>query len=88
MAIDTLAAKIQSSIGNVEPGSAFAILTSAGMWGLYGVPIVYGSIWGVSTVIVGGIVVLKRWRDKRSGQTSDVQLDGRGSGKSAKVNED
>jgi hypothetical protein len=35
--------------------------------GGYGVPIVFGGVWAISTAVVGGIADWKRWRGGRGG---------------------
>ncbi|CBX91006.1 hypothetical protein IAQ61_002472 [Plenodomus lingam] len=57
----SIAAGIQAGIGNVAAGSTFAVLTSA-MMGGYGIFPVFGGVWGISTMVMGGIALWKRWR--------------------------
>ncbi|KAF1934734.1 hypothetical protein EJ02DRAFT_507365 [Clathrospora elynae] len=61
IAAGSIAAVVHAGIGSVAGGSTFAILTSAAMGG-YGVPIVFGGVWAISTAVVGGIAAWKRWR--------------------------
>ncbi|KAF2024472.1 hypothetical protein EK21DRAFT_94053 [Setomelanomma holmii] len=62
VAAGSIAAGIQAGIGgSVAAGSVFATLTSAAMAG-YGVPIVFGSVWGISSAVCWGIAAWKRWR--------------------------
>lgn len=56
--IGSIAAGIQAGIGNVVAGSIFATLTSAVMSG-YGVPIISGSVWSISSVVCW---VLAAWK--------------------------
>jgi hypothetical protein len=59
--IGSIAAGIQAGIGNVAAGSIFATLTSAAMSG-YGVPIVFGGVWRISSVMCWGLAAWKKWR--------------------------
>jgi hypothetical protein len=52
--IGSIAAGIQAGMGNVAAGSIFATLTSAAMAG-YGVPVVYGGVWGTSSAVYWGL---------------------------------
>jgi hypothetical protein len=61
MTTGTLAAALQASIGSVAAGSVFATLTSAAMAG-YGVPIVLGGVWGVSSAILWAIAAWKKYK--------------------------
>ncbi|KAF1936196.1 hypothetical protein EJ02DRAFT_438697 [Clathrospora elynae] len=61
IAAGSIAAVVHVGIGSVAAGLTFAILTSAAMGG-YGVPIVFGGVWAISTAVVGGIAAWKRWR--------------------------
>ncbi|KAH6644181.1 hypothetical protein C7974DRAFT_16129 [Boeremia exigua] len=61
IAAGSIAAGIQAGIGSVAAGSVFATLTSAAMLG-YGVPIVLGSVWAISSTVCWGIAAWKRWR--------------------------
>ncbi|KAF1828095.1 hypothetical protein BDW02DRAFT_652255 [Decorospora gaudefroyi] len=54
IAAGSIAAGVQAGIGSVAAGSTFAIFTSAAMGG-YGVPIVFGGIWAISTGVMCGI---------------------------------
>lgn len=56
----SIAAGVQAGIGSVAAGSLFATLTSAAMAG-YGLPIVLGSVWGISSAVLWGITVWKNW---------------------------
>lgn len=59
--VESVAAGIQARIGNVAPGSAFAVLTSAAMGG-DGTMVVYGSAWAVPAALMSLIVAWKRRR--------------------------
>ncbi|RMZ67750.1 Interferon-induced 6-16 [Pyrenophora seminiperda CCB06] len=61
IAAGSIAAGIQAGIGNVAAGSIFATLTSAAMSG-YGVPIVFGGVWGISSVVCWGLAAWKKSR--------------------------
>ena len=58
--VGSITAGVHVGIGGVAAGSTFATITSAAMGG-YGVPIVFGGVWGISTAVVGGIAAWKRW---------------------------
>ncbi|KAI1508064.1 hypothetical protein PtrEW4_011409 [Pyrenophora tritici-repentis] len=73
IAAGSIAASVHAGIGGVAAGSTFAILTSAAMGG-YGVPIVFGGVWAISTAVVGGIAAWKRWRGGGSGGGSGGRL--------------
>jgi hypothetical protein len=45
--------------------------------GGYGVPIVFGGVWAISTAVVGGIAAWKRWRGGGSGGDSGGSSCGR-----------
>ncbi|KAH7077480.1 hypothetical protein BKA63DRAFT_466624 [Paraphoma chrysanthemicola] len=71
IAAGIIAAGLQASIGSVAAGSVFATLTSAAMGG-FGVPIVLGSVWGISSAALWGLAAWKRWRGRdgdRKGQS-------------------
>jgi hypothetical protein len=60
----SIAAGVQAGIGgSVAAGSRFAILASVAMGG-YGVPIVFGGLWGISSAVGRGLVAFKRWWKK------------------------
>jgi hypothetical protein len=61
--LGSIAAAIQATIGTVTVGSFFAALTSAAMGG-YGVPIVYGGVFAISSAVSWGIVAWKKWWKK------------------------
>jgi hypothetical protein len=61
IATGSIAAGIQAGIGSVAAGSVFATLTSAAMAG-YGVPIVFGGVWGISSVVCWGLAAWRNWR--------------------------
>ncbi|KAI8937285.1 hypothetical protein NX059_006493 [Plenodomus lindquistii] len=61
----SIAAGLQAGIGNVAAGSTFAVLTSA-MMGGGGLPVVLGGVWGISTAVMGGIALWKRWSGAES----------------------
>ncbi|KAF7679788.1 hypothetical protein GT037_001439 [Alternaria burnsii] len=69
VAAGSIAAGIQAGIGSVAAGSVFATLTSAAMAG-YGAPIVFGSVWGVSSAVCWGFALWKKWK-KGSGHADD-----------------
>ncbi|KAA8617301.1 Ifi-6-16 multi-domain protein [Pyrenophora tritici-repentis] len=73
IAAGSIAAGVHAGIGSVAAGSTFAILTSAAMGG-YGVPIVFGGVWAISTAVMGGIAAWKRWRGGGSGGGSGGRL--------------
>ncbi|KAF1842156.1 uncharacterized protein K460DRAFT_293919 [Cucurbitaria berberidis CBS 394.84] len=75
VAAGTIAAGIQAGIGNIVVGSTFAIFTSAAMGG-YGVPIVFGGIWVLSSTILGGIAAWKPSKRKDTGGESVHQVVG------------
>lgn len=68
--LGSTAAGIHASIGSVAAGSLFATLTSAGMGG-FGVPIVIGTVWGVTSAVGWGIAAWRGWFGGRDG-TEDV----------------
>jgi hypothetical protein len=74
--LGSIAAGIQAGIGSVAAGSGFAILTSAAMAG-YGVPIVFGGVWGVSSGVLWGIAAWKnRDRGKNTARITDAENTG------------
>jgi len=83
MRTGSIAAGVQAGIGSVAAGSVFATLTSAAMAG-YGVPIVFGGVWAISSAIGWGIAAWKRY--KRDSDGADVpgedgdRFDGIGAG--------
>jgi hypothetical protein len=62
--IGSMAAGIQAGIGNVAAGSAFAVLTSAGMGGA-GLAIVMGASACVPVVVAGGAAIWTKWLGKK-----------------------
>jgi len=68
MRTGSIAAGVQAGIGSVAAGSVFATLTSAAMAG-YGVPIVFGGVWAISSAIGWGIAAWKR--NKRDSDSPD-----------------
>ncbi|KAJ4309606.1 hypothetical protein N0V94_008847 [Neodidymelliopsis sp. IMI 364377] len=69
----SIAAGIQAGTGNVAAGSAFAVLTSAGMGG-FGLAVVVGGVLVSSAALLWGIVLLVRWwcsEHEESGEDDD-----------------
>ncbi|EUC39644.1 hypothetical protein COCMIDRAFT_110973 [Bipolaris oryzae ATCC 44560] len=71
IAAGSTAAGFQAGIGNFAAGSIFATLTSAVISG-YGVPIIFGSVWSISSVVCWGLAT---WKKRK--QDSDY-VDGAG----------
>ncbi|KAL5420064.1 hypothetical protein PMIN03_000272 [Paraphaeosphaeria minitans] len=63
IAAGSVAAGIQAGIESVGAGSIFAVLTSAGMAG-YGVPIVFGGVWALSSIVCWGVAAWKKRGDR------------------------
>jgi hypothetical protein len=55
MVSGSIAAGIQAGIGSVVAGSGF-----------YGVPIVFGSVWGISSAVLWGAAAWKKWRKDKN----------------------
>ncbi|KAF1935245.1 hypothetical protein EJ02DRAFT_460555 [Clathrospora elynae] len=66
IAAGSIAAGAQVGIGSVVAGSIFEILTSAAMAG-YGVPIVFGGVWVISSAVLAGFAAWKRGRTGGTG---------------------
>ncbi|KAH7400528.1 hypothetical protein DE146DRAFT_677319 [Phaeosphaeria sp. MPI-PUGE-AT-0046c] len=64
----SIAAGIQAGIGSVAASSVFATLTSAAMGG-YGVLVVFGGVWIVSSAVMGGIAA---WMKRRKADANTI----------------
>jgi hypothetical protein len=71
--IGSIAAGIQAGIGSVAAGSLFAVLQSAAMGG-FGVPIVCGVTWGVTSLVCWGAGALMAWW-KKDGDADEAERD-------------